>query len=342
MLEVKDLTVVYGTGSSKLTAVDGASLTIPTGGTLGLVGESGSGKSTIARALVALAPVASGQILLDGGDVTRSKARNAASFRRRVQMVFQDPFASLNPRMTIGEAIGEAVAIQRDLSRSARRAEVVRALELVGIAATAASRYPHQFSGGQRQRIAIARALAVRPDVLMMDEVTSALDVSVQATILNLLKDLQRELSLSYLFISHDLSVIGVMSDVVSVIYLGRIVESADSKEVLGNPRHPYTRALIDSVPQFTTERQPAPLGGQIPDPHNPPPGCRFHPRCPIGPRAYPERTICYEQDPQAIKDAMPNHAACHFAGAALATAGVGTSSQGGHADGPEEASWEY
>jgi peptide/nickel transport system ATP-binding protein len=315
VLDVKDLQVVYGSGRTKLTAVDGVSLTLRQGTTTGLVGESGSGKSTIARALVGLAPVVSGTILLDGVDCTPQSARNAPEYRRRVQMIFQDPYASLNPRMTVGETISEAVAIQQNLKRSARRAEVARALDLVRIPSTAMSRYPHQFSGGQRQRIAIARALAVRPEIVIMDEVTSALDVSVQATILNLLKELQSELNLSYLFISHDLSVIGVMSDVVAVMYLAQLVEVAESEAVFGAPSHPYTHALIESVPQFTTERRPAPVAGQVPDPHSPPSGCRFHPRCPVGPEASPERTICIEQSPQEIKDRQPHHAACHFAG---------------------------
>ncbi len=251
--------------------------------------------------------------MLDGEDVTSTKARNAASFRRRVQMVFQDPYASLNPRMTIGEAIGEAVAIQQNLSRSARRAEVLRALELVGIPSTAVRRYPHQFSGGQRQRIAIARALAVRPEVVMMDEVTSALDVSVQATILNLLKDLQRELKLSYLFISHDLSVIGVMSDVVSVIYLGRIVESAASETVFANPQHPYTQALIDSVPAVGKPRRPAPLWGRFRIPAIPRPAAAFRRGVPVGSRYRPDRTLCVESDPQTIAAGRRHGSACHL-----------------------------
>jgi oligopeptide/dipeptide ABC transporter ATP-binding protein len=315
LLGVRDLAVVYGTGYGKLTAVDRVSFEVPKGGTLGLVGESGSGKSTIARAVVGLTPVAGGQILLDGKDFTPERSRSSSEFRRSVQMVFQDPYASLNPRMTIGETIGESVSIQPNTKRSARKNEVARALELVGISSTVVTRYPHQFSGGQRQRIAIARALAVRPELVIMDEVTSALDVSVQATILNLLKELQRDLGLSYIFISHDLSVVGVMSDVVAVLYLGQIVESADTAAVFSSPHHPYTRGLIDSVPQFTTERRPAPVRGQVPDPHFPPSGCRFHPRCPVGPTSRPERTICVEESPQEIKDGKPHLAACHFAG---------------------------
>jgi peptide/nickel transport system ATP-binding protein len=314
VLELRDLTVKYGSGHDVLVAVDSVSLTVPSGGTVGLVGESGSGKSTIARAIVGLLPVAGGAIVLDGKDHTGHKSRSDPAYRRRVQMVFQDPYSSLNPRMTVGEALGEALTM-RGVARGQRRAEALRALELVGLGESALARYPHQFSGGQRQRIAIARALAVRPEVVVMDEVTSALDVSVQATILNLLKDLQRELGLSYLFISHDLSVVGVMSDRVAVMYLGRLVEFSETEGLFQAPKHPYTQALIGSVPRFAQERLRAPLSGDLPDPRRPPPGCRFHTRCPIGPVNRPERTICREQDPQEIAGEKPHRAACHFAG---------------------------
>jgi peptide/nickel transport system ATP-binding protein len=233
-----------------------------------------------------------------------------------VQMVFQDPFSSLNPRMTVGQAVGEGLSRRRDLSRSARRAETLRALQLVGLSATALARYPHQFSGGQLQRIAIARALAVRPHLVILDEVTSALDVSVQATILNLLQGLQHELGISYLFISHDLSVIGVMSDLVVVMYLGQLVEQGPSEALFTEPRHPYTQTLIRSVPRFGAARTRAPLRGDLPNPRNPPPGCRFHTRCPIGPLYHPERTICFEQDPHTSAEQRPHKAACHFASA--------------------------
>jgi peptide/nickel transport system ATP-binding protein len=313
MLQISDLVVRYGFGSDALTAVDRVTLDVPQGGTLGLVGESGSGKSTIGRAIVGLVPVAGGRILLDGVDFTPQRKRNRPEFRRRVQMVFQDPFSSLNPRMSIRETIGEALA-RRGVARSARRAEVRHALELVGLGESAMARYPHQFSGGQRQRIAIARALAMRPDVIVMDEVTSALDVSVQAQILNLLRDLQRELGVSYLFISHDLSVIGATSDVVAVLYLGQIVEQGASEALFARPSHPYTQALIRAVPKFATARAPAPLTGDLPDPRNPPPGCHFHTRCPVGPLNHPERTICVEVDPHTVASGQPNRAACHFA----------------------------
>jgi peptide/nickel transport system ATP-binding protein len=313
MLQLRDLVVSYGSGQDRLAAVDRVTLDVPERGTLGLVGESGSGKSTIGRAVVGLVRVAGGQILLDGQDCTSERKRDRPEFRRRVQMVFQDPFASLNPRMSIGETIAEALA-RRGVGRGARAAEISRVLGLVGIGSGALARYPHQFSGGQRQRIAIARALAMQPDVIIMDEVTSALDVSVQAQILNLLRELQKELGVAYLFISHDLSVIGVMSDWVAVMYLGQIVEQAPSERLFRRPMHPYTQSLIRSIPLFAQERLPAPLRGDLPDPRNPPPGCHFHTRCPVGPLNDPERTICIEVDPHTIAGTQPNRAACHFA----------------------------
>jgi oligopeptide/dipeptide ABC transporter ATP-binding protein len=315
MLDVRDLRVVYGSGRHAFAAVDGVSLSLPPSGTLGLVGESGSGKSTIARALVGLAPVAAGAISLEGGDVTAPQARAARAYRQRVQMVFQDPFGSLNPRMTIGEMLGEAVAVRFEgAGRATRRSEAAKAIELVGLSASALDRYPHQFSGGQRQRIALARALAVQPRVVILDEVTSALDVSVQASMLNLLKRLQAELRLSYLFISHDLAVVGAMSDRVAVMYLGQLVEEAASDRLFASPQHPYTRALIDSVPAFHAERRPARAREHVADPHNPPPGCRFHPRCEIGPHVHTDREVCVLSDPQLAKRERVHDAACHFA----------------------------
>jgi oligopeptide/dipeptide ABC transporter ATP-binding protein len=315
-LEVRGLRVRYGEGAQALIAVDGVDLDVPDGGTLGLVGESGCGKSTIARALVGLVPVVGGSITLEGVDYTGQRARDTSSYRRKVQMVFQDPYSSLNPRMTVNELMGEALSLRglSGRSSSARQAEGLRILTLVGLSRTALNRYPHQFSGGQRQRIAIARALAVGPDVIIADEITSALDVSVQATILNLLKDLQRELKLSYLFISHDLSVVRLISDAVAVMYLGRVVESAKSDELFSAPRHPYTSALINSIPSFKPKRAAAPLSGDLPDPRNPPAGCRFHTRCPVGPLTNAERTICIDRDPEEIAAEQVHRAACHFA----------------------------
>jgi peptide/nickel transport system ATP-binding protein len=304
MLTLQDVTVRYGTGRKAVTAVEGVSLTVPQGGTLGLVGESGSGKSSIAKAVVGLAPLVQGRLLLDGADYTSKKHRESAGFRRKVQMVFQDPYSSLNPRMTIGDALLEA-QVSSKRSRSQRRAEAQRLLDSVDMPRTALSRYPFEFSGGQRQRIAIARALAV----------TSSLDVSVQATILNLLNDLQESLKFSCLFISHDLAAVRCMSDEVSVIYAGQIVETAPTDKLFALPRHPYTQSLLTSIAEVGVQRKAVSLAGDLPDPRNPPRGCRFHSRCPIGPLRQPQRTICIESDPQSVAEGMEHEAACHFAG---------------------------
>lgn len=315
MLTISDLTVTYGTGRHKLTAVDSASFSVPRGTTLALVGESGSGKSTIARAIVGLAPVSSGSIRVAGTDVDVSSSRRTPSFRRQAQMVFQDPFASLNPRMTVADTLDEALSRRGGLIRRDRRREAVRLLDLVRLPLSSLSRFPHEFSGGQRQRIAIARALSVGPEVILMDEVTSALDVSVQATIINLLKDLQSELALTYLFISHDLSVVSTISDRIAVLYLGRIVEQAETPDIISAPEHPYTKALMASVPGAPSAVQAdAPLPGELPDPRNPPRGCPFHARCPVGPQAIPSRTICVTDDPRHIATQRLHSAACHYA----------------------------
>jgi peptide/nickel transport system ATP-binding protein len=324
-LELQGLRVRYGSGADAFDAVDGVDLSVGAGETLGLVGESGCGKSSIARAVVGLAPLSGGRILLNGADFTDLARRNSPEFRRRVQMVFQDPYSSLNPRMTVAEMIDETLPRARFSTTALRRAEVHRLLDLVGLPKTATVRYPHQFSGGQRQRIAIARALAVCPEVIINDEVTSALDVSVQATILNLLKDLQRDLGLSYIFISHDLSTVQFMSDEVAVMYLGRVVETSTTRSMYETPRHPYTRALIASIPQVGLPRPPAPLSGDVPDPRKPPAGCRFHNRCPIGPVARPDRDVCRQDDPQAIAERQPHRAACHFANEEVGAAPIAT-----------------
>lgn len=316
MIEVRDLVVRYGTGHEAFRAVDDVSFDIPPGGTLGLVGESGSGKSTIAKALIGLLPIDGGRVRLDGDDASSHKYRNSLRFRRRVQMVFQDPYSSLNPRITIGGSLDDAIRTVRGMSsKRKRREEAARVLGLVGVSDSALERYPHQFSGGQRQRIAIARALAVRPDVIIMDEVTSALDVSVQATVLNLLKQLQRELGLSYLFISHDLSVVGTMSDSVAVMYRGRIVEAGDTRDVFENACHPYTRVLMASVPSFDEKRPQARISGDLPDPRLTIAGCPFHTRCPIAADGRSERSVCFTIDPASVADSKPHHSICHFAG---------------------------
>ena len=305
-LEFDAVSVRYG----RLTAVDGVSLTVPSGQVVGLVGESGSGKSTLAKAAVGLAPVSAGRVLLDGTDVRRLPRR------RPLQMVFQDPYSSLDPRMAIGESITEAMP--RGTARGARRAEVARLLELVHLDPERAGMLPGQLSGGQRQRVALARALAGQPKVLIADEITSALDVSVQGAVLNLVRDVQRRLALSMLFISHNLAVVRYVSDIVAVMYLGRIVEAGPAEQVLTDPQHPYTRDLLASAP--STHRDlladtDDPLADTEPaDPHHPPAGCRYHPRCPIGPLVHTDRTLCTHADPAADAAHRPHRAACHFA----------------------------
>jgi oligopeptide/dipeptide ABC transporter ATP-binding protein len=316
MLELRDLVVRYGDGRDRLTAVDRVSLSLPDGATLGLVGESGCGKSSLARAILGLVDVAGGQIELDGQDWTSTRARNSLEFRRAVQMVFQDPYSSFNPRMSIGASLADALAA-RGVSRARRPADAVEYLSLVGLSSQALHRYPHELSGGQRQRIAIARALCVQPRVLVLDEVTSALDVSVQAVVLNLLNNLQREHHFAMLFISHDLPVVRLMTDTVGVMYLGRLVECASNSELFKAPQHPYTRALMASAPRFSEVSSGQALAGELPDPRRPPPGCRFHTRCPEGPLSGAAREICTTQDPQADALSRLNNAACHFAQAA-------------------------
>lgn len=310
-LEVRDLVVRYG----PLTAVDGVSFGIPAGGTLGLVGESGSGKSTMARAVVQLEKSSGGQILLDNRDITLAHGASLNEIRDRIQMIFQDPYSSLNPRLTVGAMIDEVLQRHRNMNAAQRRQETRRLLDMVALDPQFADRYPHQFSGGQRQRIAIARTLASQPELVILDEVVSALDVSVQADILNLLRDLQVEFRLSYLFISHDLTVVRYMSDSVCVMYLGQIVEWKETVDLFRQPEHPYTQGLIDSIPKMIAGGDPnrIPLSGEIPDPHFPPRACRFHTRCPYGPLARPERIICREDDPQQLIDKSEHHAACHF-----------------------------
>jgi peptide/nickel transport system ATP-binding protein len=305
-LEFDAVQVRYG----KLTAVDGVSLTVPSGQVVGLVGESGSGKSTLARAAVGLAPVSAGRVLLDGVDVRKLPRR------RPLQMVFQDPYSSLDPRMAVGESITEAMP--RGTSRGARRAEVARLLELVNLDPERASVLPGQLSGGQRQRVALARALAGQPKVLIADEITSALDVSVQGAVLNLVRDVQRRLALSMLFISHNLAVVRYVSDVVAVMYLGRIVEAGPAEQVLTDPQHPYTRDLLAAAPSahrnLLADTDDALADTEPADPHHPPAGCRYHPRCPIGPLVHTDRAVCVSADPADEAASRPHSAACHFA----------------------------
>jgi peptide/nickel transport system ATP-binding protein len=265
-----------------LRAVDGVSFSIPKGTTLSLVGESGCGKSTVARLVVGLYPPTRGRVLFDGQDLASARA-NAAQ-RRRMQMIFQDPYASLNPRWRVRDIVAEPIrAFGLVPGRAAQRDRVAELLTEVGLSPLDGEKFPHEFSGGQRQRVSIARALSSSPEFLVCDEPTSALDVSVQAQILNLMKALQRDLGLTYLFISHNLAVVRQISDRIGVMYLGRVVELAPAETLFTEPRHPYTRALLEAIPDLDmTGRQRVPVGGEVPSPISPPPGCPFHPRCPL------------------------------------------------------------
>ena len=293
-------------------AVDGVDFDLFPGETLGLVGESGSGKSTTARLILRLLPASSGTVHFDGENILAVPFRRLRRLRREMQIVFQDPYASLDPRMPVGAIVEEPLTIHRIAGRRERKRRVEELLERVGLGADAASRFPHEFSGGERQRIGLARALALRPRLIVCDEPVSALDVSIRAQILGLLAELQEELGLTYLFISHDLSVVRHVSDRIAVMYLGKIVEIAPNASLYGSPHHSYTQALLSAVPvpdpDTEAKRKHLVLKGDIPSPADPPSGCRFRTRCP---RA---EDICSEIEPE-LREVGPNHrAACHFA----------------------------
>jgi peptide/nickel transport system ATP-binding protein len=321
LVELEDLKVWFPIKSGvvldrhigDIKAVDGVSLEIRRGETLGLVGESGCGKSTIGRAILRLYKPTAGRIVFDGRDITKLGESAMRPLRRRMQMVFQDPFASLNPRHSVGRIVGEPLRAHNLATRRETTMRVRELLQIVGLPADAATRYPHEFSGGQRQRIGLARALAVNPDFIVADEPVSALDVSIQAQIINLLEALQDEFDLTYLFIAHDLAVVRHISDRIAVMYLGWVVEVSPAGELYENPLHPYTISLLSAVPipdpEIELKRKAILLPGDLPSPANPPPACRFHTRCP-----YVQPTRCRDEVPELRSLSSGHLVACHWA----------------------------
>ncbi len=323
LLEVEDVTKYFPVRTNALIershasvkAVDGVSLALRVGETLGVVGESGCGKSTLARLIAALHPVTSGKIRFKGQEITKLDRRHMRPLRRSIQMVFQDPYGSLNPRRRVGSILSDPFTVHTQMSRAEVREQVRDLMARVGLSSEHYNRFPAEFSGGQRQRIGIARALALRPDLIICDEPVSALDVSIQAQIINLLEDLQDEFMLTYIFIAHDLSVVRHVSDRIAVMYLGKIVETGPVEEIYSRARHPYTASLLSAVPvadrAFKGERKTRViLSGDVPSPQNPPSGCRFHPRCPKA------QAICATEEPlleQKAGDPAGHLTACHF-----------------------------
>lgn len=327
LLEVKNLKkyfnlrggFLFQSSSGIIKAVDDISFSIKEGETFGLVGESGCGKSTTARVILRLIQQSSGSVIYDGEDLFSLNSKQMFKIRKDIQIIFQDPYASLSPRMTIGDIISEPLEIHKISDKSMRIRKVKELLDVVGLNPEHLNRYPHEFSGGQRQRIGIARALALTPRLLLCDEPVSALDVSVQAQILNLLADLQKEFNLTYLFIAHDLSVVKHVSDKVGVMYLGKLVEIADSTDLYSKPLHPYTMGLLSAVPipdpKLERQRKRIVLQGDVPSPLNPPSGCTFHPRCPIA------KDICSREIPllkNYDKNGRAHYAACFFPGKSI------------------------
>jgi oligopeptide transport system ATP-binding protein len=319
LIEVKNLKkyfpitqgILFQRRIGDIKAVDNVSFSIQKGETLGLVGESGSGKTTVGRTLLRLHEPTSGEVIFEGIDLLAVEAKELQQKRRRMQMIFQDPYASLNPRMTIGTILGEPLSVHDGLKGEAKNDRIRELLELVGINPTLVNRYPHEFSGGQRQRIGIARALALNPDLIVCDEPIASLDVSIQAQVVNLLKELQNEFNLTYLFIAHDLSMVRHISDRMVVMYLGKFMELASGIEISANPLHPYTQALMSAVPvpdpEVEETRQRVILEGDIPSPAHPPDGCNFNTRCPLA------EDVCFRDEP-AFREVKPGHfTACHL-----------------------------
>ncbi len=312
LLEVRNLKKYFNVGRHQvLKAVDGVSLEVEQGKTMGLVGESGCGKTTLGRTIVNLYDADGGEVIFKGQDIQNLNKKEYKILTRRMQMIFQDPYASLNPRSIVGDIIAEGLDIhQLYKTRKERRKRIYELLDLVGLDKSHASRFPHEFSGGQRQRIGVARALALNPEFLVCDEPISALDVSIQAQIINLLQRLQRELGFTYMFIAHDLTMVKFVSDTIAVMYLGKIVESGDTDEVFSNPIHPYTQKLIAAVPfadpDYEKQRKRELLRGDVPSPINPKPGCRFHPRCDRSTQT------CEGETPELVDVGNGHFVACH------------------------------